>query len=104
MSVGFYITFIGLLTRRYIEQTPFLADVALKLDVELPVGQMLQRQEGILNSRKIYIAARMAHCRYLVLDAVEHAVEGLVASITGELSGQLVGLLVVGDGLHYNRK
>jgi hypothetical protein len=22
MSVGFYITFIGLLTRRYIEQTP----------------------------------------------------------------------------------
>jgi hypothetical protein len=46
----------------------------------------------------------MADCRYLVLDAVEHAVEGLVASITGELSGQLVGLLVVGDGLHYNRK
>jgi hypothetical protein len=24
MSVGFYITFIGLLTRRYIEQTPYM--------------------------------------------------------------------------------
>ncbi len=42
MSVGFCITFIGLLTRRYIEQTPFILDSGTVANMYLYTNQALK--------------------------------------------------------------
>jgi hypothetical protein len=54
MSVGFYITFIGLLTRRYIEQTPFMPYYSEHLDGSYSEGvelwAVLDRRSKSLSS------------------------------------------------------